>query len=272
MGKSVESEIELRGAAEVILILDSPLNPASQGSRTELPDQVRSAFLGYNPFSNEVLPAAGAASPTSFFPSLGVAVGYVDRNGFSKILSLGEDYSIHLAEELEMILGTDPKPIADLNEGNWGIQALSIPRIWNAGIDGAQVRVCHLDTGVDRQHQLLSGRVVAAVAISAEGTVLGGGTVHAFRLRRSSTTKATDHELQKYDIFTRYGHGPSPIYVQIVRPKNMTIAVGEYDSAGKLKLGLQFDPNTGPVRNSRQQLWYEWVSHESSNRCLIKEV
>ena len=32
-----------------------------------------------------------------------------------------------------------------------------------------------------------------------------GGTVHAFRLRCNSTTKATDHELQKYDIFTRYG-------------------------------------------------------------------
>ncbi|WP_298252887.1 hypothetical protein, partial [Bradyrhizobium sp.] len=32
-----------------------------------------------------------------------------------------------------------------------------------------------------------------------------GGTVHAFRLLRNSTTKATDHELQKYDIFTRYG-------------------------------------------------------------------
>ena len=32
-----------------------------------------------------------------------------------------------------------------------------------------------------------------------------GATVHAFRLRCSSTTKATDHELQKYDIFTRYG-------------------------------------------------------------------
>src|SRR5437016_746524 len=30
-------------------------------------------------------------------------------------------------------------------------------------------------------------------------------TVHAFRLRRSSTTKATDHELQEYDNFTRYG-------------------------------------------------------------------
>ncbi len=27
----------------------------------------------------------------------------------------------------------------------------------------------------------------------------------AFRLLRNSTTKATDHELQKYDIFTRYG-------------------------------------------------------------------
>jgi len=31
-------------------------------------------------------------------------------------------------------------------------------------------------------------------------------TVLAFRLRRSSTTKATDHELQEYDNFTRYGH------------------------------------------------------------------
>jgi 3-hydroxyisobutyrate dehydrogenase-like beta-hydroxyacid dehydrogenase len=33
-----------------------------------------------------------------------------------------------------------------------------------------------------------------------------GGAVHAFRLLRNSTTKATDHELQKYDIFTRHGH------------------------------------------------------------------
>jgi hypothetical protein len=33
-----------------------------------------------------------------------------------------------------------------------------------------------------------------------------GGIVRAFRLLRNSTTKATDHELQKYDNFTRYGH------------------------------------------------------------------
>ena len=33
-----------------------------------------------------------------------------------------------------------------------------------------------------------------------------GRTVHAFRLLQNSTTKATVHELQKYDIFTRYGH------------------------------------------------------------------
>jgi hypothetical protein len=35
-----------------------------------------------------------------------------------------------------------------------------------------------------------------------------GGAVHAFRLPRNSTTKATDHELQKYDIFTRYEQAP----------------------------------------------------------------
>jgi len=33
-----------------------------------------------------------------------------------------------------------------------------------------------------------------------------GAAVHAFRLLRNSTTKATDYELQKYDNFTRYGH------------------------------------------------------------------
>jgi hypothetical protein len=33
-----------------------------------------------------------------------------------------------------------------------------------------------------------------------------GGAVRAFRLLRNSTTKATDHALQKYDIFTRYEH------------------------------------------------------------------
>src|SRR5665213_3530093 len=32
-----------------------------------------------------------------------------------------------------------------------------------------------------------------------------GGAVHAFRPLRNSTTKATDHALQKYDNFTRYG-------------------------------------------------------------------
>ncbi|WP_210263044.1 hypothetical protein, partial [Bradyrhizobium brasilense] len=35
-----------------------------------------------------------------------------------------------------------------------------------------------------------------------------GKAVPAFRLPCKSETKATDHELQKHDIFTRYGHCP----------------------------------------------------------------
>jgi hypothetical protein len=37
--------------------------------------------------------------------------------------------------------------------------------------------------------------------------------VHAFRLLRNSTTKATDRELQKYDNFTRYGQ-PARVFDQ----------------------------------------------------------
>ncbi|WP_210190271.1 hypothetical protein, partial [Bradyrhizobium sp. NAS96.2] len=35
-----------------------------------------------------------------------------------------------------------------------------------------------------------------------------GKAVPAFRLPCKSETKATDHELQKHDIFTRYGQLP----------------------------------------------------------------
>lgn len=35
---------------------------------------------------------------------------------------------------------------------------------------------------------------------------------------RNSTTKATDHELQKYDNFTRYGHGQTTHNVKILLP------------------------------------------------------
>ncbi|WP_229193602.1 hypothetical protein, partial [Bradyrhizobium brasilense] len=40
-----------------------------------------------------------------------------------------------------------------------------------------------------------------------------GKAVPAFRLPCKSETKATDHELQKHDIFTRYGQllGATPI-------------------------------------------------------------
>jgi hypothetical protein len=34
--------------------------------------------------------------------------------------------------------------------------------------------------------------------------------------RRNSTTKATDHELPKYDIFTRYGQGGVEMWVLVV--------------------------------------------------------
>src|ERR1700710_292588 len=42
-----------------------------------------------------------------------------------------------------------------------------------------------------------------------------GRAVHAFRLLRNSITKATDHELQKYDNFTRYGHPLAPSRLQV---------------------------------------------------------
>src|SRR5882757_9397344 len=54
-----------------------------------------------------------------------------------------------------------------------------------------------------------------------------GGTVHAFRTRRTSATKATDHELQKHDKFTRYGQVCRRVGVSPSRPRESpSLSVG----------------------------------------------
>ena len=168
----IDETIGLYGAAEVLVVLEQQVDKASGSVVTPLPVPIRQAFLHANPFSDEVLPAGGDVTTVSFFPRLGVAIGYVDQKGKAALNNQGEVQALYLAPTLTMILGSGSgNPNQD--GPSWGLNAFSVPTIWGAEIFGRGVGVCHLDTGADVSHPLLASAVRECVEIGPDGTVTG---------------------------------------------------------------------------------------------------
>jgi len=56
----------------------------------------------------------------------------------------------------------------------WGLAALKIPQLWDAGLSGKGVVVAHLDTGVDGKHPALSDALAAFVEMDRLGFPVKG--------------------------------------------------------------------------------------------------
>ena len=46
----------------------------------------------------------------------------------------------------------------------WGLEHLGIPRLWKAGLTGKDIRIAHLDTGIDAAHPAFKGGALADFA------------------------------------------------------------------------------------------------------------
>ncbi|WP_342377841.1 S8 family serine peptidase [Myxococcus stipitatus] len=93
--------------------------------------------------------------PVRYFPRLGVMLGTVDARGCAALQSDERVASVTVAPLLQLIR---PIKVATANLGHqytWGIEAMRIPELWAKGFTGKNVKVGHLDTGVDGKHPAL---------------------------------------------------------------------------------------------------------------------
>lgn len=93
------------------------------------------------------------------FPTLGVALAYIDRAGAEALLNAQAVKSILRAEFPNLVRPVQVRASAAVDEISWGVGRLRAPELWAQGIKGAGVLVGHVDTGVDASHPALAGAI-----------------------------------------------------------------------------------------------------------------
>lgn len=104
------------------------------------------------------------------FPALGVILGDVHHDGLETLAAhprvryVASSFSVSLIRPTGTRISTIPTDTA-----TWGLQMMQIPALWAAGLSGDNVRVGHLDTGVDANHPALSGAVAGFLYTDLHG-------------------------------------------------------------------------------------------------------
>jgi subtilisin len=119
--------------------------------------QFGSASLTEKRLSGATRPRADGARG---YRNLGVVYGTVDREGLAALRADPRVGKVTAAPEFSLI-----RPVAKASAvlpttNTWGIEAMEVPALWAEGLTGKDVRVAHLDTGVDATHPALQTAVV----------------------------------------------------------------------------------------------------------------
>lgn len=104
------------------------------------------------------------------FPALGVIMGDVHHDGLERLATHPRVKYVASSFPLSLIRPTGTRiSTIPTDSTTWGIQMLEIPALWAAGLHGDNVRVGHLDTGVDANHPALSGAVAGFMYTDMHG-------------------------------------------------------------------------------------------------------
>jgi subtilisin family serine protease len=75
-----------------------------------------------------------------------------------------------------------PEPMtfdsAETDPGDWALEVLQVPELWQQGLTGKGVKVAHLDTGIDASHPDLEEKIGAWEAFGPSGRPLTGTPPH----------------------------------------------------------------------------------------------
>jgi subtilisin family serine protease len=99
--------------------------------------------------------------PYQHFPNLGVVLGTIDENGLSRLVADQRVSAVVSSLQFSLVRPVH-KAVASPGKITWGLKALGVPELWNKHkLSGKEVRIGHLDTGVDGKHPSLKDAVAA---------------------------------------------------------------------------------------------------------------
>lgn len=167
MDPIIQRSLEQFGYAQVLAVLKRESGVATHFAATAapapsildlflpaLPPAVAAMAYGMVPRRRPRAPA-----PARQFTRLGLAVGYVDRNGAEQLEAHPQVQEVQPAEQLSLIRPVKKAAASYAGRTTWGIARIGADKLWAEGLTGKGVRVGHLDTGVDAKHPALAGRI-----------------------------------------------------------------------------------------------------------------
>lgn len=109
----------------------------------------------------------------TFYPELGVALGYVDRAGLAGLRAERRVEEVSPAPLLSLVRPQrEARPPASRDKIAWSLQRMRVPELWKRGLTGRGILIAHLDTGVDASHPMLDGALRSFIRTTRAGRVL----------------------------------------------------------------------------------------------------
>ncbi|KQY09235.1 hypothetical protein ASD37_01855 [Mycobacterium sp. Root135] len=157
------------GFAPVIAVLargGDDLTAVSKHFSAQRSSQFGSASLTEKRISGGSRPRAEGARG---YRNLGVVYGTVDRQGLAALRADPRVRKVTSAPEFSLIRPVAKSSAVLPKTNTWGLEAMEVPALWAEGLTGKDIRVAHLDTGVDATHPALQTAVVGFAEFDRTG-------------------------------------------------------------------------------------------------------
>lgn len=154
MSMQITQEMQATGVAQVLVFLkpDAPAAPAAV--RASIGDHFTKSEFSISSAVAEATDGLTQANVQKmrYYPNLGVCLGTVDRDGLAALRSDNSVESVAGTPPMSLIRPRVTAATKLESKFTWGLESLEIKKLWDQGLDGKDVLVGHLDTGVDGKH------------------------------------------------------------------------------------------------------------------------
>ncbi|MBF0319557.1 MAG: S8 family serine peptidase, partial [Nitrospirae bacterium] len=141
------------GSVRIIVKADMPFRPLGELSKSGADSEIDAIARMQDKLIGRLASTEGVVSlhKYRYIPYIAMTVGY---SALNDVLSLAEVHSVA------------PDELLSPTAVNWNVAAVGAQTIWQYGYDGSGYTVAILDTGVDKTHPMLSGKVVSEACYS----------------------------------------------------------------------------------------------------------